>query len=75
MGQNPVPPVNMPIFTKIGSKMDGAPIPKWDPIGFEPWPNMRSEAHEFELVVVQMLRAVVVEAPEGVPDLAGQQPT
>ena len=24
--------------TKIGSKMGGAPTPKWDPIGFEPWP-------------------------------------
>ena len=26
MGQNPVPPVNIPIPTKIGSKMGGAPI-------------------------------------------------
>ena len=25
MGQNPVPPVNIPIPTKIGSKMGGAP--------------------------------------------------
>ena len=25
MGQNPVPPVNIPISTKIGSKMGGAP--------------------------------------------------
>ena len=24
--------------TKIGSKMDGAPTPKWDPIGFDPQP-------------------------------------
>ena len=39
MGQNPVPAANIPITTKIGSKMGGAPIPKWDPIGFEPWPN------------------------------------
>ena len=38
MGQNPVPPVNMPIPTKIKPKMGGAPIPRWDPIGFEPWP-------------------------------------
>ena len=29
MGQNPVPPVNIPIPTKIGSKMGGAPTPKW----------------------------------------------
>ena len=32
MGQNPN------ATTKIGSKMGGAHIPKWDPIGFEPWP-------------------------------------
>ena len=36
IGQNHVPPVNIPIPTKIGSKMSGAPIPKWDPIGFDP---------------------------------------
>ena len=35
MGQNPVPPVNIPIPTKIGPKMGGAPTPKWDPIGFD----------------------------------------
>ena len=38
MGQFPVPPVNMPIPTKIGSKMGGAPTPKRDPIGFDPQP-------------------------------------
>ena len=40
MGQNPVPPVSIPIPTKIGSKMGGAFTyqPKWDPIGFEPQP-------------------------------------
>ena len=45
MGQNPVPPVNIPIPTEITSqfplkstKMGGAPTPKWDPIGFEPQP-------------------------------------
>ena len=39
MGQNPVPPVNIPMPTKIGSKMGGAPKPpKWDPIGVEPRP-------------------------------------
>ena len=37
-GQNPVPPVNIPIPTKIGSKMGGAPIPKWDTIGVDPRP-------------------------------------
>ena len=36
MGQKPVLPVNIPILTKIGSKMGGAPAPKWDPIGFDP---------------------------------------
>ena len=36
MGQNPVSPVNIPIPTKIGSKMGGAPTPKWDPIGVDP---------------------------------------
>ena len=35
MSQNPIPPVNIPIPTKIGSKMGGAPTPKWDPIGFD----------------------------------------
>ena len=38
MGQNPVPPVNIPIPTKIGSKMDGAS--QNGTIGFEPWPNV-----------------------------------
>ena len=28
MGQNPVPPVNIPIPTKTGSKIGGAPTPK-----------------------------------------------
>ena len=36
MGQNPLPPVNIPIPTKIGSKMGGAPTPKWDTTGFDP---------------------------------------
>ena len=30
MGQNPVPPVNIRVSLKIGSKMGGAPTPKWD---------------------------------------------
>ena len=34
-----VPPVNIPIPTKIGSKMGGAPTPKWDSIGFDPQPQ------------------------------------
>ena len=38
MGQNPVLSVNIPIPTKIGSKMGGAPTPKWDPIGFDSRP-------------------------------------
>ena len=42
MGQNPVPPVNIPIPTKIGSKMGGELTyqPKWDPIGFDPQPHV-----------------------------------
>ena len=35
MGQNPVPPVNIPIPIKKNTKM-GAPTPKWDRIGFDP---------------------------------------
>ena len=36
MGQEPVPPVNIPIPTKIDSKMGGnSPTPTWDPIGFD----------------------------------------
>ena len=33
--------VNIPIPTKIDSKVGGAPTPKWDPIGFDPQPNVR----------------------------------
>ena len=38
------PPVNIRFnpTTKIGSKMGGAPIPKWDLIGFDPRPNRKS---------------------------------
>ena len=34
IGQNPVPPVNIPIFTLVGSKMGGEFTyqPKWDPM-------------------------------------------
>ena len=39
MGQNPSTPVNIPIPTKIGSKMGGAPIPQKTNSGFEPWPH------------------------------------
>ena len=35
MGQNPVPPVNIPIPTKIGSKMGG----QNGTVGFDPQPN------------------------------------
>ena len=38
MGQKLVPPVNIPIPTKIGSNMGGAPTPKWNPIDFDPQP-------------------------------------
>ena len=34
-GQKPVLPVNIPIPTKIGSKMGGAPTTKWDSVGFD----------------------------------------
>ena len=39
MGQQPVPPVNIPIPTKMKPKMGGAPTPNWYPIGFDPQPN------------------------------------
>ena len=42
--KSPVPPVNIPIPTQIGSKMGGAPFPKWDTIGFEPWPCAKTAA-------------------------------
>ena len=36
MGQKPVPPVNIPICTKVGSKIGvNSPTPKWDPISFD----------------------------------------
>ena len=35
-----VPSVNIPIPTKIGSKMGGAPTPTWDPIAFDPQPTV-----------------------------------
>ena len=35
MGQKLVPSVNIPIPTKIKTKMGGAPTPKWDPIGLD----------------------------------------
>ena len=38
MGQNPVPPVNIPIPTKIGSKLGGAYLPQNGTIGFDPQP-------------------------------------
>ena len=51
MGQKPVLPVNIPIPTKIGSKMGGAPIPKWDPIGFDrPYGPIQSAFEDFHLV-------------------------
>ena len=37
MGQNPVPPANISIPTKIKPKLGGAPTPKWDPIGVDAW--------------------------------------
>ena len=33
-----VPPVKIPIPSKIGSNMGGARFPKWVPVGFEPGP-------------------------------------
>ena len=44
MGQNPFPPVNIPIPTKIGSKMGGEFTyqPKWDPIGVDPRPRYKT---------------------------------
>ena len=37
--KNPSPPVNIPIPTKIGSKMGGSPTPNGT-IGFDPQPNL-----------------------------------
>ena len=42
MGQSRVPPVNIPIPSKIGSKTGGAPTPKWDPIGFDNHSQIKS---------------------------------
>ena len=45
MGQKPgYLPVNIPIPTKIGPKMGGAPTPTWDPIGFDPQPRVQVSA-------------------------------
>ena len=44
-----IPTVNIRIPTKIGSKMGGAPMPKWGPIGFEPWPHPRELASSGDL--------------------------
>ena len=30
--------------------MGGAPIPKWNPIGFEPWPNQESQRVRLDAV-------------------------
>ena len=40
-------PINsdLSIPTKIGSKMAGAPTPKWDPIAFDPQPHGCRGAH------------------------------
>ena len=51
MGQNPVPPVNIPLPTKIGSKVGGAPIPKWDPIGVDPQSNAKGSPQKARLPV------------------------
>ena len=48
MGQSPVTPVNIPIPSKIGSKMRGAPTPKWDPIGFDPQPLPFCQTNSFQ---------------------------
>ena len=48
MGQKPVPPVNIPIPTKLGSKMGGAPTPKGDPIGFDPQPHANQEYEKWK---------------------------
>ena len=38
MGQTPLPPVNIPILTKIGSKMGGVHLPRNGTIGVDPQP-------------------------------------
>ena len=49
MGQNPVPPANIPSPTKIGPKMGGAPTPKWDLGGFDPQPYGREQSRGIPL--------------------------
>ena len=47
--------------TKIGPKMGGAPkTPKWDPIGFEPWPFDRQA--KLPRMVAINLRAVRIDS-------------
>ena len=41
MGQNPVPPVNIPIPTKIPTQMGGAPTNQNGTIGFDPQPDVQ----------------------------------
>ena len=53
MGQNPVPPVNIPIPTK--TKIGGAPTPKWDPIGFDPQPYVAPQVGRGSRSVPQAL--------------------
>ena len=35
MGQNPVPPVHIPVPAEKGSKMGAPKTPKWDLMGFD----------------------------------------
>ena len=56
MGQNPVPPVNIPIPTKIGSKMGGAPTSKMVPLvltGRMTKPNPGLGIAEFQIWTLQ----------------------
>ena len=62
MGQHPVSPVNIPIPTKIGSQMGGAPTPKWDPIGFDSQPfGAFSDPNPFPKGLGQVLDTALAE--------------
>ena len=71
MGQNPVPPANIPSPTKIGSKMGGASTPNWDPIGFDNHSHVDSERNTTRVRGPRPIRspALLLELP---PEVCAQ---
>ena len=55
--------MNIPILTKIGSKMGGTTNPKWDPIGFDPQPGMDLRPVEALAQALQLLRTLARKQP------------